>query len=529
MYDLLFRQATVVDGTGAPAFMADVALAEGRYAAVAPHLDGQAAQVIPAEGLVLAPGFIDLHCHFDAYHLERPAGEIKIRQGVTLEVVGNCGASLAPLASERAQMGVDYCLSGPGRFGQAVDWRSYGQYTARVETARPILNVAGLVGHGSLRVAAMGFADRPATSAELAVMARLLEEALDAGAAGMSTGLYYAPGLFATTEEVIALAKVVARRGGYYASHIRNEAEGLLDALDEALIIGRASGVPVHISHLKAAGMRNWEKAEAAVAKLEAARREGLDVTCDVYPYHFSSTSLQAVIPPWALEGGAERLVARLADPAPRAKVIAQIKDGLPGWENIYHNAGWEKIIISSVNSAANARVQGQSVAQAAAGAGADPFEWAMDLLVAERGSVSIIAGSMNEENVARFLTLPFAMIGSDGAPRSGKPHPRVYGTFPRVIRRFVRELKSLTLEEAVRKMTSASAARLGLSDRGRVQVGQQGDAALFDPATFGDTATFEDPCQHPVGLSAVTVAGRLVVHGDQMTGERPGRFRRRT
>ena len=316
MYDLLFRQATVVDGTGTPAFTADVALAEGRYAAVAPHLDGQAAQVIPAEGLVLAPGFIDLHCHFDAYHLERPAGEIKIRQGVTLEVVGNCGASLAPLASERAQMGVDYCLSGPGRFGQAVDWRSYGQYTARVETARPVLNVAGLVGHGSLRVAAMGFADRPATPAELAAMTRLLEEALDAGAAGMSTGLYYAPGLFATTEEVIALAKVVARRGGYYASHIRNEAEGLLEALDEALTIGRASGAPVHISHLKAAGMRNWGKAEAAVAKLEAARREGLDVTCDVYPYHFSSTSLQAVIPPWALEGGAERLVARLADPA---------------------------------------------------------------------------------------------------------------------------------------------------------------------------------------------------------------------
>jgi N-acyl-D-amino-acid deacylase len=527
MYDLLFRQATVVDGTGAPGFVADVAIAEGRFAALAPRLDGQAVRVIPAAGMVLAPGFIDLHCHSDAYHLEQPAGEIKIRQGVTLEVVGNCGASLAPLAPARARMGVDYCLGGPDRFGREVDWESYGQYASTVDGARPVVNVAGLVGHGTLRVAAMGFADRPATTAEMDTMAGLLDDALAAGAGGLSTGLYYAPGLFASTAEVIALARVVARRGGYYASHIRNEAEGLLEALDEALAIGRASGVPVHISHLKAAGTRNWSKADAAVDKLEAARREGLDVTCDAYPYHFSSTTLQAVIPPWALEGGTEGLVARLTDPATRARVIAQIKDGLPGWENIYHNAGWEKILIAAVNSPARFPLQGKSVAQAAAAAGADPFEWAMDLLVAERGAVNIVAGSMNEENVARFLTLPFAMIGSDGAPRPGRPHPRVYGTFPRVIRRFVRELKVLTLEEAIRKMTSASAARLGLADRGRIQVGRVGDAVLFDPERFSDTATFEEPCQHPVGLMAVAVAGRLVVDGERMTGERPGRFRR--
>ncbi len=527
MHDLLFRQARVVDGTGVPAFVADVAISQGRIAALAPRLDDRAARIVEAQGLALAPGFIDLHCHFDAYHLAEPAGEIKIRQGVTLEVVGNCGASLAPLVPERAQMGVEYCLGGPGRFDREVDWRSYGQYTAKVEAGRPILNVAGLVGHGSLRVAAMGFADRPAGPAELGTMTHLLEDALEAGAAGMSTGLYYAPGLFATTDEVIALAKVVARRGGYYASHIRNEAEGLLEALDEALAIGRASGVPVHISHLKAAGTRNWGKADAVVEKLEAARREGMDVTCDVYPYHFSSTSLQAVIPPWALEGGGQSLVGRLGEPATRARIIAGIRDGIPGWENIYHNAGWEKILISAVNTPANRRVQGQSVAQAAAAAGADPFEWAMDLLVAERGAVSIIAGSMHEENVARFLTLPFARIGSDGAPRRGKPHPRVYGTFPRVIRRFVRELKALTLEEAVRKMTSASADRLGLRDRGRLQVGCQGDCVLFDPQTFGDTATFEEPCQYPVGLRAVTVAGRLVVDEGRVTGARPGRFRR--
>lgn len=525
MYDLLFRQALVIDGTGEPGFVADVAMADGCFAAAAPRLEAQAAQVIPAQGLALAPGFIDLHCHSDAYHLEEPAGEIKIRQGVTLEVVGNCGASLAPLAPERTQMGVDYCLGGPDRFRGMLDWQTYGQYAAKAEGSRPVVNVAGLVGHGTVRIAAMGFANRPATPAELDTMAGLLGDALDAGAVGISTGLYYAPGLFATTEEVIALGKVVARHGGYYASHIRNEAEGLLDALDEALAVGRGSGVPVHISHLKAAGTRNWAKADAAVAKIEAARRDGMDVTCDVYPYHFSSTSLKAVIPPWALEGGTDGLVARLANPAERARIIRDIRDGLPGWENIYHNAGWEKIVISALDSPERQHLQGQSVAQGALAAGADPFEWAMDLLLAERGAVNIVAGSMNEENVARFLTLPFAMIGSDGAPRGGRPHPRVYGTFPRVIRRFVRERRSLTLEEAVRKMTSASAARLGLSDRGRIQVGRQGDAVLFDPATFGDTATFEDPCRYPVGLAAVTVGGRLVVHGDRMTGERPGRF----
>lgn len=526
MYDLLFRQVMVVDGTGAPGFVADVALAGGRFAAVAPHLEGQAERVIRAQGLVLAPGFIDLHCHSDAYHLEEPAGEIKIRQGVTLEVVGNCGESLAPLVPERAQAAVDHCLGGAGRFSRTIDWLSYGQYAAKVEAARPVLNVAGLVGHGTVRVAVMGFANRPATSAELDTMAGLLDDALAAGAAGMSTGLYYAPGLFATTEEVIVLAKVAARRGRYYATHMRNEAEGLLDALEETLTIGRASGAPVHVSHLKAAGSRNWPKAELAVAKIEAARREGLDVTCDVYPYHFSSTTLQAVIPPWALEGGADALVQRLSTPATRTTIIAQIKDGLPGWENIYHNAGWEKITISSVNSPTRRHLQGQSVARAAAAAGADPFDLAMDLLVSERGAVSIIAGSMNEDNVARFLTLPFAMIGSDGAPNRGWPHPRVYGTFPRIVRRFVRELKVLTLEEAVRKMTSASAARLGLSNRGRIQVGRPGDAVLFDPDTFSDTATFEDPRRHPVGLNAVVVDGRLVLDDGRITGERPGRFR---
>jgi N-acyl-D-aspartate/D-glutamate deacylase len=525
MYELLIRRATIVDGTGAAEVTGDAAIAGGRFVAVAARVEGDAARVIDAHGLVLAPGFIDIHCHSDRYHIEHPDGEIKLRQGVTLEVVGNCGASLAPLAAERAREAVDHAAGGPGRFKGAVDWLGYGQYAEKVAAGRPVVNAMGLVGHGTLRIAAMGFAARPATAEELARMERLLDEAMAEGAAGMSSGLYYAPGLFASTEEVVALARVVARRGGYYATHLRNEAEGLLESLDEAIHIGRASGAPVHVSHLKAAGWRNWHLADAAVARIEAARAAGIDVTVDVYPYHFSSTSLLTVIPPWALDGGIPALLGRLADPATRTRIVGHMQDGLPGWENIYHNAGWEKIILSACATAEGRRLEGRSVADVAREAGRDPFETALDLIARENGSISIIAGSMNEENVARFIALPYAMIGSDGAPNEGKPHPRVYGTFPRVVRRFVRELKTLRLAEAVHKMTGMTAARLGLAARGRIAAGAVGDAVIFDPLSFADTATFDDPRRHPVGVRAVLVAGRVVLDGDTVTGERPGAF----
>ena len=525
MFDLIVRGATIIDGTGAAPFEGDAAVSAGRFAAVAARVDGSAARLLDARGLTLAPGFIDIHCHSDRYHLEHPTGEIKLRQGVTLEVVGNCGASLAPLTAERAREAVDHAVGGPGRFTGAIDWLGYGQYAAKVSAARTLVNAMGLVGHGTLRIAAMGFAARPATPAETARMQALLDDAMAQGAAGMSTGLYYAPGLFATTEEVVALAQVVARRGGFYATHLRNEAEGLLASLDEAIHIGRAAGVPVHISHLKAAGRRNWHLADAAVARIESARAAGLDVTVDVYPYHFSSTSLLTVIPPWALDGGTPSLLPRLADAETRRRVIGHMQDGLPGWENIYHNAGWEKILISACGGPSGRRYEGRSVADIAQADGKDPFDCALDIIAAGGGAVSIIAGSMNEDIVARFIQLPFAMIGSDGSPNEGKPHPRVYGTFPRVVRRFVRELRALGLPEAIHKMTGMTADRLKQPDRGRIAPGAHADAVLFDPERFADTATFDDPRRYPVGVRAVFVAGRQVLDGDTASGERPGAF----
>jgi N-acyl-D-aspartate/D-glutamate deacylase len=492
---------------------------------VSARVDGEAAQVLAADGLALAPGFIDIHCHSDRYHIEHPTGEIKLRQGVTLEVVGNCGASLAPLAAARAREAVDHAVGGPGRFTGEVDWLGFGQYAAKVAAGRPVVNAMGLVGHGTLRIAAMGFAARPATPDETERMMGLLDDAMAEGAAGMSTGLYYAPGLFATTAEVVALARVVARRGGFYATHLRNEAEGLLQSLDEAIHIGRAAGVPVHVSHLKAAGRRNWHLADAAVARIESAHAEGLDVTVDVYPYHFSSTSLLTVIPPWALDGGIPALLPRLADAETRRRIIGHMQDGIPGWENIYHNAGWEKILVSACGGPDGRRYEGRSVADIARADGRDPFECALDIIAAGRGAVSIIAGSMNEDIVARFIQLPFAMIGSDGSPNEGKPHPRVYGTFPRVVRRFVRELKVLSLPAAVHKMTGMTAARLRLPERGRIAAGAHADAVLFDPERLTDTATFDDPRRYPVGVGAVLVGGRVVLNGDTATGERPGVF----
>jgi dihydroorotase/N-acyl-D-amino-acid deacylase len=343
----------------------------------------------------------------------------------------------------------------------------------------------------------------------------------------MSTGLIYAPGCFADTRELIELAKVVGRRGGFYASHIRNEAEGIITALDEVIRIGREGQVPVHVSHLKVAGTKNWHLWETVVKKLEKARADGIDITCDVYPYFHSCTTMLALLPPWSLEGGAPSLILRLQDPLQRRRIIADIKDGIPGWENMYQNSGWWKITVSSVQRAENKEMEGKSIAAIAADRQMDPFNLVLDLVEAEKGVVSIISESMNEANMVRFLSLPFAMVGSDGSPSRGRPHPRLYGTFPRVFRRIVRELGALSLEAAVHKMSGQTARRIGLQEAGIIGRGLKADAVIFDPLTFSDTATYDHPQSFPRGLLATIVNGQVVIDGDKHTGVKPGRFYR--
>jgi len=525
MFDLLIKGATVVDGTGAKPWVGDVAIEDGRFVALDRSIEADARRLIPANGYVLGPGFIDMHCHSDFALFDPPHSEIKLKQGVTLDVLGNCGDSLAPLdgnARESIQAASD---SNIASWEHPLDWSSYGEYVRTIEASGLSMNVMGLVGHGTLRLAAMGHSDAPPTVEQMDHMQSLLARSLDEGAAGMSTGLIYAPGCFANTRELVELAKVTGRRGGFYASHIRNEAEGIISALEEVIRIGRDGKVPVHVSHLKLAGFKNWHLWEIVVKKLEKARADGIDITCDVYPYFHSCTTMLALLPPWSLEGGMSSLIPRLKDSGQRRQMIAEIKDGIAGWENMYHNSGWEKIVVSSVRSSENKEVEGKSIAAIAADRQMDPFDLVLDLVEAENGVVSIISESMNEENMVRFLSLPFAMIGSDGSPSQGRPHPRLYGTFPRVFRRIVRELGALSLEAAVHKMSGQTARRLGLQEAGIIRRGLKADAVIFDPLTFGDTATYDHPQSFPQGLLATIVNGEVVIDGDRHTGAKPGRF----
>jgi dihydroorotase/N-acyl-D-amino-acid deacylase len=527
MFDLLIKGATIVDGTGAKTWVGDAAVAGDRFAALDRHIPGEARRVIAADGYMLAPGFIDIHCHSDFSLFDHPDADIKLRQGVTLEVLGNCGTSLAPLEANSRTLIPAESDSDIQSWEHPLDWTSYGQYARILEASRLSINVTGLVGHGTLRLTAMGPSDKTPTPGQMDRMKSLLSQSMDEGAAGLSTGLIYAPGCYADTRELVALAGVAGRKGGYYASHIRNEADRIIPALEEILRIGREAQIPVHVSHLKIAGKKNWPLWETVVEKLMSARSEGIDITCDVYPYFHSSTTILALLPPWSLEGGMTSLMPRLKNPRQRERIIDGIKDGIAGWENMVQHTGLDKIVISAIQSTQRKGLEGKSIAQISVEAQQDPLQVLLNLVETENGAVSIITESMNEENMVRFLSLPFAMVGSDGSPNQGRPHPRLYGTFPRVIRRVVRELGALSLEAAVNKMSGLSARRLGLRDTGILRKGFKANAVLFDPLTFGDTATYDHPRSFPQGLLATIVNGEVVIDGETHTGAKPGRFYR--
>ncbi len=528
MFDILIKDATIVDGTGAKAWVGDAAIESGRFVALDRHIAGTARRVIDADGYMLTPGFIDIHCHSDFSLFDHPDADIKLRQGVTLEVLGNCGESLAPLEGDSRSLIQAASDSNIASWDHPLDWSTYDEYIRTIEASGISINAMGLVGHGTLRLAAMGHSNMPINAEQMDHMKSMLTLSLDEGAAGMSSGLIYAPGCFADTRELIELARVAGGKGGYYASHIRNEADGIITALEEIIRIGRDAEIPVHVSHLKIAGKNNWDLRETVVKKLASARSEGVDITCDVYPYFHSCTTILALLPPWSLEGGMASLMPRLKNPRLRERIIGEIKDGIAGWENMYHNSGWEKIVVSSVQSADKKAVEGNSIAAIADERQMDPFDLVLDLVEAENGVVSIICESMNEENMVHFLTLPFAMVGSDGSPNQGRPHPRLYGTFPRVIRRIVRELGALSMEAAVHKMSGLTARRLGLKETGILGKGFKADAVLFDPLTFGDTATYDHPRNFPQGLLATLVNGEVVIDGQQHSGAKPGRFYRK-
>ena len=526
-WSLLIRGGTVVDGSGAPGRRADVAVAGDRVAAIGPGLAGPAERGIEAGGHVVAPGVIDAHSHSDLFYLGCPSAESKVRQGVTTEVVGMCSFSQAPLRPEQREVIQGWA----GGIGASLDlrWETFGQYLDALRAVRPSVNVAHFVGHGALRIAAMGFEARPAGPDDLRAMERRLGEAMDAGAFGFSTGLVYPPSAYSETDELIALARFMVGRGGLYFSHIRGESAMLLDSIAEAVRIGEAGGVGVQISHVKASGRENWPKIDAALRLIEQARARGVDVAGDVYPYNAGSTKMDNLMPAWAHEGGMARLLERLADPAARRRIVAECLVDGERWRNVSQGGtGFDQIFIASCK---RRELEGLNLAQLAQQTGREPAEAMLDLLLEQRCTVGMVSFSQSIENVAKVLAHPALMVGSDSIPlfagegdRPGKPHPRTYGTFPRVLGEYARERKLFSLETAVHKMTGMPAARLGLRDRGVLREGAFADLTVFDAATVRDESTYADPHRYPTGIPYVVVNGVVTVDGGRMRAAGSGR-----
>lgn len=523
MYDILIRGGTVIDGTGSPGRQLDIAVKKGKIAAMAVNIREPAQQTIFADGMVVTPGFIDTHSHSDLALLENPRLQEKIRQGITTEILGQDGLGLAPVYTEEAKdMLREHVRGLLGSPDLAWEWSSFEEYLKFYYRKGIVLNVGALVSHGAIRIAVMGMEDRLASAEELEEMKRILAEAIEAGAMGMSTGLIYPPCNYGDFNELVELARVVARYDRAFVVHVRNEADNLLEAQQEMIDLARAAGVRLHISHLKTIGKKNWSKVSVSLATLEAARKSGVTITADQYPYLAGSTSLSACLPPWAMAGGPQVMASRLRDPVERQRIKDAFKQPIPNWLNRGQTEGWENVIVASVGSGDPA-VVGKSVAALAAERAQDPVDVIMDIILAEENRATMVCFQNSEESLTQVMQKPWVMVATDGILGAGKPHPRLYGTFPRVLGRYVREQGVLTLEEAVRKMTALPAATFGLTDRGVLKEGLAADVVIFDPEQVIDCATFEEPKQWPKGINYVLVNGELVVAGGEVTEALPG------
>lgn len=531
-FDVLIRRGTVVDGTGNPWFLGDVAIRGDRVVHVGRVAsDAEARLVIDAHGLVVAPGFIDMHSHSDRPLLEDGDAQSKIRQGVTTEVLGE-DSSEGPAQGKRA----------PRRFekgGQVREWTTLGEYLDLLPKEGIAPNVATYVGLGTLLECVLGESlDRPSPS-QLEEMKKLLDGAMGQGAFGLSSMVAGPRELNVTTDDIVELCKVVHRHGGIYSSHIRNEGTEVFAAVKEAIAVGERAGVPVDIIHIKIAEQKLWGRMKEIVALIDAARARGVNVQANVYPYTRGNNDLVTIIPPWAHEGGTNALLARLKDPTQRTKLKADIRQGLPGWYNHYTAVGgdWSRMLISAKLSAPNRRFEGMTMDRILAekakdrSPAPDPLEVYFDFLIEERGAVGTIYAHHTEEDMNLALVQPWCSVGSDGSAlaiegplRRGHPHPRSFGTFPRVLGVYVRERHLLTLEDAVRKMTSLNAAKIGITDRGLLRPGQFADVTVFDPATVVDKATYLEPFAYNEGITYVLVNGQLVLDHGKHTGKRPGR-----
>jgi N-acyl-D-amino-acid deacylase len=525
-YDLLIVNAHILDGSGSPWYTGSVAIKDGKIADIGRIGNASAKRTIDAHGLVVAPGFIDLHSHSDFTLLVDGKAESKIRQGVTTEILGehwSAGPVLGPAIPD-----VDKDLAS---LGLQRTWSTLGEYFATLLKHGTAVNIASYVGSGQVRLDVMGNVDRPPTAAELEQMKALVDQAMREGAIGLSAGLIYPPNSFAKTDELIALAKVAASYGGIYTSHIRDEGDHETEALREAIEIGQNAGLPVHILHIKVAGQQNWGKMADMAALIQNARDHGLDITADQYPYIAGMTGLQMTLPPKYLEGTHQQVVDRLGDAKAREEIRKLIETGVPGWENHLQGAGgWHGVMVAAVQKAANKPYEGKRMDEIAKRMGKEPVDALCDLLASEETFPYAIYFAMGEPDVRTAMQQPWVGFGSDGLAVNpemkfmGRPHPRFYGTFPRVLGVYVRQQKVLTLPDAIRKMTSLPAQITGLTDRGWLRPAMAADITIFDPEKVSDTATFDDPSQYPLGIPYVIVNGVVVIDQGKHSGALPGR-----
>ncbi len=517
--DYTIQHGTVIDGTGAARFAADVLLRDGRIAEIAPHLP-PVGEVIEARGMIVCPGFIDMHTHSQLVVFTEPDLPMKAAQGITTELFGQDGMATFPMVPQASAMWRTHLSGLDCNPPIDWDWQDAEQYLQRLP--HPSVNIATLVGHGNLRLCIMGMDDRPATDDELHRMGLLLEQSLAEGAFGMSTGLIYAPCVYADRRELIYLNRIVAKHGGLFVTHMRNEADYIWSALDEVFEVARASDAHLHISHLKISGRNNWGQAQRLVQRIDEGRAAGLKITADQYPYEAGSTMLAALLPTWAHAGGVDQLRSRLRNAALLARMKTDMEHGIPGARNMVLEAGYENIMVSYTASDRHRGIEGLRLAEIAREWNTEPFDVVVRLLLDEDFAVGMITFMIGEEDIQDILRAPWRAMGTDGL-LGGRPHPRAYGSCPRILGHYSRDLGLLTLEEAIRKMTSLPAAILHLSDRGVLQSGNAADVVVFNPQTIRECSSYEDPRQYPEGIPYVFVNGRPVLADGRSTGERPG------
>ncbi|WP_035288149.1 N-acyl-D-amino-acid deacylase family protein [Brevibacillus massiliensis] len=517
----ILRNCRVYDGTGNSWYEADIAISGERIERIGNVAGFTAEEEIDVQLLAVAPGFIDIHTHSDNAPFVPELSKGKILQGVTTEVIGNCGMSAYPVNPANAHLLKQYVSS---IFGEIEwSWHSLSEYAKVCSSMGMVTNLVPLVGHGAVRIAAMGFEKRPPTTKEMETMKQLVAKTMEEGAFGLSSGLIYPPGVFCSTEELIELSRVGREHGGIYATHMRNESDQVVEAVEETIAIGRSAAIPVQISHHKAAGKQNWGKPKITVAMIKQARANGIDVDMDLYPYTAGSTLLSALLPPWCHEGGVQEMLQRLRDPEIRQKIANDMECGIPGWENIAKNAGWDQVFIASAKY--RKELEGKSMKDIARERGQDPVTALCDILIDEEGIATMVIFMMSEDDVRFIMKQSETMIGSDGIPDPGKTHPRYFGTFARVLGHYTRDEKVLCLEDAIRKMTSLPAKKLGLQDRGMIREGSFADLVVFDPNIVADAATYDSPSETAIGFHHVFVNGTPIVRDGEFQLVKKGRF----